>query len=501
MVNVADPPESDESARPEIHAEEVDLLATAEVPTRKRRRRANGSGTPVRLADPEGEDAWRARLIYTTIPLPDGKFAQRIKRCTSNILTLGAYHPDLAGLFATNDFSGQIELTRAPPWTREAGAETTAREWRESDVTRLVDWLERNELLTVGNQQTGQALSVLAERQHVHPVRVYLDGLRWDGKQRLPSWLSDYCGVAPSEYASQVGRRWMISAVARAMQPGCQADCVLILQGREQGRGKSNAFRALAPNANWYTETSTAIGSKDGYQALGGRWIVLLDELDAVRKGEITKVKTFLTALRDTYRPPYARLMAQFPRQCVFGGTTNEDAPLVDRTGNRRFWVVAVGERVDFAAIARDRNQLWAEAKACYDSSVPWWVDSDELRKLCEAEQSERVAPDDWEVVIERWLALQVVNGDEYGILANGVSTLLMLDRAIGMQKDDITRADTMRVAECLRSLGYIEAGRPRGSGGKRERIYRPGPTCPTSDRDLAQTDVARARDAAKVGE
>ena len=47
------------------------------------------------------------------------------------------------------------------------------------------------------------------------------------------------------EYLRQIGRKWLISAVARVILPGCQADHALILEG-EQGYGKSSALRILA---------------------------------------------------------------------------------------------------------------------------------------------------------------------------------------------------------------------------------------------------------------
>ena len=70
---------------------------------------------------------------------------------------------------------------------------------------------------------------------------------------------------------------------------------------------------------------------------------------------------------RDTGCPglrlAYGRLTHEAPRHFIVVGTTNDERYLIDNTGNRRFWPVRVGD-IDLEALARDRDQLWAEAAA-----------------------------------------------------------------------------------------------------------------------------------------
>ena len=139
----------------------------------------------------------------------------------------------------------------------------------------------------------------------VHPVRDYLDALRWDGVPRLEHWTITYLGAEDTPLNRAFGSRWMISAVARIMQPGAKADHMLILEG-PQGAKKSSALKALA-GADWFTDELAEIGSKDAAQQMRGIWIIEIAELDAISRAEVSRIKAFLTRTTDRYRPPYER--------------------------------------------------------------------------------------------------------------------------------------------------------------------------------------------------
>jgi putative DNA primase/helicase len=402
-------------------------------------------------------------------------------RCNvTNAILVLTYHPAWAGLLAWDAFAERVVFTREPPWEREV---STARRphWTENDMCRLVDWFARNVEMQMKAPALEPALVTIAAERETHPPRAYLAALRWDHVQRLPTWLSTYCGAQATPYSEAAGLRWLVQAVARIMVPGCQADSMLILESPEQGTGKSSAFRALMPNVEWYSDTGISIGDKDSYQALHGVWLVVLDELDSMRRGERTKYKSFLTARKDHFRPPYARLPRDFLRQNVFAGTTNETEYFQDRTGNRRFWPVAVKNRIDVAAIERDRDQLWAEARTRYESGERWYADTAEVTSLFAEEQGSRVQADDWEPIVAAWLARpRVVTGppgnrveSEYDA-SRGVLTKDVLLYAIGKPAERIaTNTDTQRAAEVLRTLRY-EKGPLRRENGHGVRRFLP---------------------------
>ena len=297
-----------------------------------------------------------------------------------------------------------------------------------------------------------QAIRALAEEQAHHPVREYLGRLAWDGVPRLDTVASELLRVQdPDALTVTMVRRWFISAVARALDPGCQVDTALVLMG-EQGLRKSSFFRALAGER--FADTEIRIGDKDAYGQIHAAWITEWGEIDRITtQRHAGEVKAFISRRSDLFRPPYGRTTANFPRSCVLVGSTNESEFLTDPTGSRRFWVVRVTEVIDANAVAAIRDQLWAEATAAYRAGEIHYLghDEDKAREL--AAEQYRVR-DAWENVIEewiesRWRAHRLETGQTL------LTTAIVLRFALGMEPKHMDRACTMRVGRCMAALGY----------------------------------------------
>ena len=121
------------------------------------------------------------------------------------------------------------------------------------------DRVQKEVVFYVSSTLVAEAVQTVAHENAFHPVREYLDGLKWDGIPRIDNWLRTYLGSDDSEFVRAVGPRWLVSAVARIVKPGSQVDSVLLLEG-PQGIQKSSALRALA-GEEWFADHIADLGS------------------------------------------------------------------------------------------------------------------------------------------------------------------------------------------------------------------------------------------------
>lgn len=364
-------------------------------------------------------------------PPPDGK---------RNTLLEAAAMTQAHVALAHDEFADRVVVVEPPPWNRDDG--TTPRAWTEADTVECQAWLQ-SQLYRPSKDAVYDAVRLVAHRNPNHPVRNYLDGLQWDGEARLNGWLSRYLGAEDTPWTRTVGPKFCIAAVARIFQPGCKVDTVLIMEGL-QGIRKSTAVATLA-SADWFTDELPDVTHKDAAMQLRGVWIVEVAELDAMNRSETSAVKKFMSRSVDRYRPPFGRIVVDVPRQCVFIGTTNDESYLKDQTGNRRYWPVACGAG-DMDALARDRDQLWAEAVTRYRAGEPWWLSADQETTLAQPEQDARREPHAWEEPIAAWLATHQPPEVTTGFIATFV---------LGIPKDRQTSGTTRDIAACLRTLGW----------------------------------------------
>ncbi|MGC0151026.1 VapE domain-containing protein [Chromobacterium vaccinii] len=364
-----------------------------------------------------------------------------------NVLEILKNDSEWEGVLAFNEFTGAPVKLECPPYDlAEEG------EWTDDDTNMATAWLSARYGMMRPEPYIVPAMTTAAKYSTFHPIRDWLAGLEWDGKQRLATLFNRYFGAECSRYTELVAKKFLVAAVARVMEPGCKADNVLILEGG-QGIRKSTGLQALAGEAYFSDQRLQLKGDKDSLQALSGKWIFELAELDSFNKAESTEAKAFFAAQSDRYRAPYGRSQREVKRQCVFAGTTNQDEYFRDQTGNRRYWPVFCTD-VDLAALRRDRDQLWAEAAHLYREGMPHHV-LEEERPLFEAEQAKREIADPWIELIATWLEAK-----NEVTLAQVLTDCLQIDRG---RIDD--RGMTTRVGRCMKRVG----------GWKKVEVCRPG--------------------------
>jgi putative DNA primase/helicase len=271
------------------------------------------------------------------------------------------------------------------------------REWRDLDEINLFLFMQRELGLKNITQTMVQAACI--SYAHRHPRNEPMDwmnSLEWDGKERIDSTFTYYFGAELGEYALAAAKNWWISMVSRVYQPGSKVDSMVILEGA-QGKFKSTALSVIG--GKWYAEAHESVTSKDFFLLLQGKLILEISELDAFSKAENNTIKKVITCQTDRFRPPYGRVSMDFPRRCVFVGTTNQSHYLKDETGARRFWPVQIS-RIDIAGLMRDREQLFAEAVHRFKTGERWYEMPSETAEI----QESRRQHDEWESVISQYL-------------------------------------------------------------------------------------------------
>jgi predicted P-loop ATPase len=195
-----------------------------------------------------------------------------------------------------------------------------------------------------------------------------------------------------------VSRLPLLAAVRRVMAhpTPIKFDEMLVLES-PQGKGKSTALSLLCPFEAWFTDDLPLnVDSKQVIERTSGKWIIEAAELAGGRKADVEHVKSFLSRRVDgPVRLAYERLSAEVARQFVIIGTTNSHAYLKDMV-NRRFWPVRVDITWDLEGLARDRDQLWAEAFTRERNGEPIRLDP-RLYRLAEVQQERRRVQDPWE--------------------------------------------------------------------------------------------------------
>lgn len=432
-----------------LNADEVPELADRPLPDRSPLQ-GPAPRSPVQAAPQAAPDAWKSKLVWETTRAGTPRPAKHAE----NAVIVVRYHPDWIGKVRFDTFAQSVTV-QDPPWheSNRTDDATTVRPWTDTDSQRLSSWLRRELGVDFSIDSCDRAVAVVAEASKYHPVKDWLSTLRWDGTLRLPNAARTYLGASSQELDKYSLRWWMIAAVARIYKPGCKADNVLILEG-DQGLKKSSWLRALT-GEQWFSDTSFDISNKDAFLALQGHWVLELAELDQWKGVEASKLKAFFSSPTDAFRPPYGRRVIHVPRSCVFAGSTNDATYLRDSTGNRRYWPVACTQ-IDVDAVARDREQLWAEARELYLSGVAWWpITADELA-AARAAADRRAETDAWEPLIARYLATHLSLEPTVGEV---------LSDAIGVERERWDRPAQMRVSTILQRLGYRRKQVREGAG------------------------------------
>jgi predicted P-loop ATPase len=364
--------------------------------------------------------------------LPKSKIKSKIKRFGNLI----ADH--WGGRLRLNEMSQQIELDG------KAG---------ELDIERVYIRVADELDVDIPKQIASDLVVVNAKKNAYSPVKDYLNSVAGVAPVNLDDLALRYFGTDNPLHAVLL-KRTLIAAVARVFKPGCKVDTLCILQGG-QGTLKSTFWQTLV-GETWFTDNLNDANEKDEKLKLRRYWMLEFSEFEtAYKRKEVEQLKAFLSSRVDSLRKPYGKAIEDFPRTSVFVGSTNRQEFLHDPTGERRYWVIPVAQKIPIHIVEQERDQIWSAAVAAYKAGEQWWLTPDEDALLAQANQG--------------WQSSDAWESDVMSYVENLTTCTIseLLTKAIQMELAHQGKADQMRVSDILRRNGWAKSPTQRRIGGK----------------------------------
>lgn len=358
---------------------------------------AKGDFEAVNIDEPRTEeaadDSWKEKMeadrkgnIYSTI---------------NNIVLVLENDSYLKGRIAYDDFEKCEVAVKDLPWRK---VNQQNRRLTDKDDANIRHYLESTYGISSATK-VKDAMQVIANKTAFHPVRDYISDQEWDGIKRIDTLMVDYMGAEDTEYTRTVTRKALVAAVARVFQPGVKFDNIIVLVG-EQGKKKSSLIDKLG--RQWYSDSFTTIKTKESFEQLQGVWLVEIPELAGFSKAEVEAVKHYVSKRQDRYRVAFGHRTENFPRQCIFFGTTNKKDFLKDPTGDRRYWPINVHvqrptKQVFVDLTEYEIGQVWAEAMELYRKGETLYL-PESIEKAAKEMQLKHTEEHPWVGMITEYL-------------------------------------------------------------------------------------------------
>lgn len=392
---------------------------------------------------------------------------KKIKNTIDNVVRILMNDEHLKDRFGFNEFDQRETAVKALPWDRPGIK--YPRPLVDADDAQLRLYLERCYEITTVTKIT-DALTVVVQGCAYHPIKQYLEACEWDGVERLDALLITTLGAPDTLYTRAVTRKFFTAAVARIYLPGTKFDNMLTIIGA-QGTGKSTLLARMG--REWFSDSITTVNDNKALEGLQGAWIIEMGEMTGMRKADVEAVKHFASKKEDRYRVAYGKRLSYFPRQCVFAPTSNEDDPLRDATGNRRYWVVnckggtpitSVWDYLDDVTVA----QLWAEARQRYQDGEPLYLDAEREKDAQEIQDAHlekddrlgliqeylsRTLPEKWEDLEPYERRQWLKDNPEGTVERRTVSIMEIWAECLDKDPVNITRRDSFEIARAIKSM------------------------------------------------
>ncbi len=322
---------------------------------------------------------------------------------------------------------------------------------RDSTYAHLRVNLERHGFMAVGKELVRDAALAVAERNEIDSAVQWVQGLRWDGVERVEMFMSTHLGVEDSPYTRAVARYMWTAMAGRALVPGVKADMVPVLLGG-QGIKKTTLVESLSPLPETFVEIDLSSRDADLARSLRGKLVGEIAELRGLTTRDSESIKAWITRRHEEWVPKWRETTTRFWRRLLLVGTGNKHEFLDDETGERRWLPVDMAGMVDTDAVVRDRDQLWAEGAEMFMGGGVDWQDAQAL--AVEVHKNHKVH-DEWEGSIARWLLRDTMDQVGDWVRAHGTWSMAEIAAgALGIDTKNLGKREEMRIGKVLRGLG-----------------------------------------------
>ncbi len=392
-------------------------------------------------------------------------FHNEIANAGSNIWVEG----DIKG----HEFGKLLDSQLAPRMRFNILSQRFEVEGKETSLEAMTCLLEDECKVTFTGKSLTDRLGGYREKLAYNPIVEYLGGLKANlplvdtkaAKDYFEEFVEKFFG-SNAEDGSQVMdaikvKRWAISAIARAYEPGCKVDTALILLSPDQGIGKTSFFTTLA-NGHYVNMSSTAT-DKDGILTQQAGWLIDMGEIDATFNAkDVSAIKNNMTVQEDKVRPPYGSSIQTYKRHSVFCGTCNEEKFLRDSTGSRRFLVVKAREVLLGKEVEAERDTFWHNALSLYSSGEPWWFTKDESDMISSDNEQYSEKNPYLETIT---LALDRAETNHPLMPNTALTTSDIAERILGLTLASLKGKQGKDIAGAMKSLGYVQVDKKLKTG------------------------------------
>lgn len=298
-----------------------------------------------------------------------------------------------------------------------------------------------------------------------NPIKEYFETLpEWDGQTDYINMLCGYITAKDQERFTRHLKKALVRCIACSLGEAFNKHAFILIS--RQNSGKSSFIRWFCPPKlkRYYTEHLSQ--DKDGLISLSDNFIINLDELATMEKGDINKLKSMLSQDTVKLRRPFDRKATTGKRIANFFGSTDKDEFLTDVTGSVR-WLCFVIDKIDFDyATGIDIDLLWSQIFSLFKSGFDYKINAADLEENEKANSDFHVRTSEMELIQKYFSPAK--KGDE---AAEALTATDILQKLRG-ETLGVLNISAQNIGRALKFLGFEQVTERIGEEKIPRKVY-----------------------------